>query len=36
MKEPQFAETAILNAAKDLGINLGADSYGQLDVSGFQ
>ena len=29
----EYAEAAILNAAYDLGINLGADRPGKLDVS---
>jgi len=33
MKNPQFAETYILDAAKKLGIDLGAERYGELDVS---
>lgn len=33
MEAPQFAETGILDAAKTLGIDLGADRYGKLDVS---
>jgi hypothetical protein len=31
---PQFAECGILDAAKILGIDLGADRPGKLDVSG--
>lgn len=33
MESPQFAETAILDAARDLGIDLGAERCGKLDVS---
>ena len=33
MEHPQFAEHAILDAAMDLGIDLGADRDGVLDVS---
>jgi hypothetical protein len=30
---PEFAESAILDAARALGIDLGADRPGKLDVS---
>jgi hypothetical protein len=33
MEDPQFAEAGILQAAKELGIDLGADREGKLDVS---
>ena len=33
MECPDFAESGILDAAKALGINLGAESPGDLDVS---
>lgn len=33
MDDPEFAEQGILDAAKDLGIDLGADRPGKLDVS---
>ena len=33
MDSPQFAENGILNAARVLGIDLGAPRYGMLDVS---
>jgi hypothetical protein len=33
MQAPQFAESAILEAARAVGIDLGADRYGRLDVS---
>lgn len=33
MDNPEFAETGILDAAKALGIDLGADRAGMLDVS---
>lgn len=32
MGHPQFAEAAILDAARDIGIDLGASRYGLLDV----
>jgi hypothetical protein len=32
MKDPDFAEQAILDAAAALGIDLGASRYGKLDV----
>lgn len=34
MEPPQFAEQGILDAAKTLGIDLGAARFGQLDVRG--
>lgn len=34
MKFPQFAEASVLNAAEAFGIDLGADQFGKLDVSG--
>lgn len=33
MTDPHFAESGILSAAKELGIDLGADRLGKLDVS---
>jgi hypothetical protein len=33
MGDPQFAEAGILDAARDLGIDLGATRPGRLDVS---
>lgn len=33
MGSPQFAEAGILEAARHMGIDLGADRYGKLDVS---
>jgi len=33
MDHPEFAEQCILDAAKDIGIDLGADWSGRLDVS---
>lgn len=33
MGDPEFAEAGILDAARKLGIDLGADREGQLDVS---
>jgi hypothetical protein len=33
MEDPDFAESGILDAAKQLGIDLGADRPGKLDVS---
>jgi hypothetical protein len=33
MDHPEFAEQGILDAARDLGIDLGADRAGKLDVS---
>ena len=33
MDDPEFAESGILDAAKVLGIDLGADRPGKLDVS---
>jgi len=33
MEHPDFAESGILDAAKSLGIDLGADRHGRLDVS---
>jgi hypothetical protein len=33
MDNAEFAEAGILDAAKDLGIDLGADRPGRLDVS---
>lgn len=33
MDDPEFAEAGILKAAKALGIDLGADRPGKLDVS---
>lgn len=33
MDDPEFAEQGILDAAKNLGIDLGADRPGKLDVS---
>lgn len=33
MDDPAFAEAGILDAAKTLGIDLGADRAGKLDVS---
>jgi hypothetical protein len=33
MQDPDFAEAGILEAAKKLGIDLGADRFGKLDVS---
>lgn len=33
MDDPEFAEAGILDAAKQLGIDLGADRPGKLDVS---
>lgn len=33
MDSPQFAENGILRAARELGIDLGAYSEGELDVS---
>lgn len=33
MDDPEFAESGILQAARDLGIDLGAERPGQLDVS---
>lgn len=33
MEDPDFAESGILDAAKNLGIDLGADRPGKLDVS---
>jgi hypothetical protein len=33
LENPQFAEIAILKAAKNMGIDLGADREGKLDVS---
>ena len=33
MEDPQFAESGILQAAKQLGIDLGASRPGELDVS---
>lgn len=35
MEPPDFAEQAILDAAKALGIDLGAERYGRLDVRGY-
>lgn len=32
MSSPQFAEAAILDAARRMGIDLGAHRHGQLDV----
>ena len=32
MQAPQFAEQSILDAAKYLGIDLGTDRHGRLDV----
>jgi hypothetical protein len=32
MKDPDFAEQAVLDAAAALGIDLGASRYGKLDV----
>lgn len=34
MGAPQFAEAGVLKAAEAMGIDLGADRFGQLDVSG--
>lgn len=33
MEDPDFAESGILDAAKNFGIDLGADRPGKLDVS---
>lgn len=33
MDNPEFAEEGILNAARSLGIDLGTDTAGKLDVS---
>jgi hypothetical protein len=33
MEAPQFAESGILDAARAIGIDLGSDRYGKLDVS---
>ena len=33
MGSPQFAEQSILDAARELGIDLGATRHGELDVS---
>lgn len=33
MDDPEFAESGILQAAKNLGIDLGTDRPGKLDVS---
>lgn len=33
MEDPDFAESGILDAARKLGIDLGADRPGKLDVS---
>lgn len=33
MDDPEFAESGILDAARALGIDLGADRPGKLDVS---
>lgn len=33
MEDPDFAESGILDAARNLGIDLGADRPGKLDVS---
>lgn len=33
MESPQFAESGILQAARRLGIDLGSNQYGELDVS---